>query len=1353
MRGSIHRLRIAVAALLVLSVLAAPFLAATAAAFGERVYESNTVVGGGDPSLLVWSGNSVAQSFTPATTYLLLNVTLRLRNLGGGGNTVNITIRTTAGGVPSNAVLAWANPLAGGAVGPVNVPLTPTPTLIQGVLYWIVAVKGGTAAVAIEWHHSNANTYAGGKAMTNTGAGWTNAVPATDLWFVAYGREIAANLTLAMSASVLRAQPKDPVVFTIYYNNTGTQPAPSVWLNDSLSAGFAYLSDTSGSGGYPNYTFANVGNGPHSFSITARVNVDVDPGTILTNRATLTHTTAAGSLKPPRTVAVSVTIGLQWKQLYLVPPGPLYGLVPTPPTGPQVALRILRGGAAFDFQLATPLSRALRIENVTPVLYLDSNSHNVRNLDMNFTLLDVAGATQTALWYGQTRVATDNVNGYQRFPFPYPATDLNVSAGHQVLLRIRCMGTSNDDALLAMNATATQSKIDLFTPTYVHVDSLDLRDAQGPATVWSPKDRLVAWANVSDPFGAPEIMGAWINVTSPSGALVLNFTAMTLLSTGSGWKLFDASLGPPLANGTYNIEVVVKERNSAIAYTVGKALVRSPDVGLGIAPTQASALSGDTFFYTIWYNNSGSGPAGTLWINMTLAAQLGFVTSSAEPNRTGPTRWTWSNVSVGVHSFIVEVTVSSGIPPAPAMTTTVGLNVTDEKGYLGPSRVASASVILAGPVLSLAYTTSQATTHSNETFVLTSVLRNTGEVAGTVWLNLSWPAGLTYVSDTSGAIGGTSTVTANGVNIRATGMAPASVWTIDVTVRAGPGLPRGMNLTTAVGLAYTNGRDASMPPQAASRIVTVVAPSIVNATIRLGPSLVTPGDVTSAIVSFSNVGDEAALSLVITLALDDSLSVRDASLAYTSSGSAVLFVLSNVGLGPRWIFLNLTVARDPTDRTVLSVLGSIVYTDRVANPMPPVSPNPASVMVSAPVVQVSASPSTATVEAGSMVTIRIDPANLGTGNATDLWLNATLPLDLLYASDSSDGQRSGMGPLITWHWAVFGSGSRAFNLTLAVRSGAANGVAEDILWTAEYTDTNGNFGTAADLAVRASFIAPKMQLTLATSATTAPAQQSFAYTLHVRNVGGTIAKTVWLMDSVDGSLKVLSWTSNVQPKGSPDLNWTYLDLQPNEEQVITLFVQVQPGVAVGTKIPNFLTAVFTNSEGDVVGAAQSGFVVVTVIESASPWPYIGAAAAVAGAGLGFVVYRRRTSRIDEIFLVSWDGILIDHLSKTLVQDKDPDVVSGMLTGIQAFVRDAFKFGEDRDLHQMEFGDHHVLIERGKDVFMAAVTSGGDPQRLGGRLRKALDEIQSEFGEVLENFDGNMDQILGVRERLREKLLR
>src|SRR5919197_4243649 len=101
MRGPHHRLTRGVAVFLVLSALAVPFLASVASAFGERVYDSNTVVAVGDPFFLIWGGQSVAQSFTTSETYVLLNVTLRLRNLAGAGNTVNITIRPDSGGVPS----------------------------------------------------------------------------------------------------------------------------------------------------------------------------------------------------------------------------------------------------------------------------------------------------------------------------------------------------------------------------------------------------------------------------------------------------------------------------------------------------------------------------------------------------------------------------------------------------------------------------------------------------------------------------------------------------------------------------------------------------------------------------------------------------------------------------------------------------------------------------------------------------------------------------------------------------------------------------------------------------------------------------------------------------------------------------------------------------------------------------------------------------------------------------------------------------------------------------------------------------------------------------------------------------
>jgi hypothetical protein len=47
-----------------------------------------------------------------------------------------------------------------------------------------------------------------------------------------------------------------------------------------------------------------------------------------------------------------------------------------------------------------------------------------------------------------------------------------------------------------------------------------------------------------------------------------------------------------------------------------------------------------------------------------------------------------------------------------------------------------------------------------------------------------------------------------------------------------------------------------------------------------------------------------------------------------------------------------------------------------------------------------------------------------------------------------------------------------------------------------------------------------------------------------------------------------------------------------------------------------------------------------------------------------------------------------------------------------------------------FEDHRVLIERGKEVFIAAVTTARAPQRVAARLRKALAEVEAEFGDVL-----------------------
>src|SRR2546422_4535647 len=264
MRGRATALA-AVSLALLFSTSSISLLAPSAAAFGERRYEANTIVGGGDPFLYVYSGESNAQSFTATATYVLLNVTLRVRNTGGLTDPINITIRPDASGVPSPSVLAWSNPLAGGTVSLMDAPLTPTPILRQGTTYWLVATKGANVNDAYEWHHSGANTYAGGRAILDTGTGWMNPLLPTHFWFLTYGRELETNVTIGMSVVPPRAMPKDSVTFTVYVNNSGTFPARQVWVNDTSPAGLTYVSDTAAGIGattaYPNYTFANVTNG------------------------------------------------------------------------------------------------------------------------------------------------------------------------------------------------------------------------------------------------------------------------------------------------------------------------------------------------------------------------------------------------------------------------------------------------------------------------------------------------------------------------------------------------------------------------------------------------------------------------------------------------------------------------------------------------------------------------------------------------------------------------------------------------------------------------------------------------------------------------------------------------------------------------------------------------------------------------------------------------------------------------------------------------------------------------------------------------------------------------------------
>jgi outer membrane protein OmpA-like peptidoglycan-associated protein len=128
-------------------------------------------------------------------------------------------------------------------------------------------------------------------------------------------------------------------------------------------------------------------------------------------------------------------------------------------------------------------------------------------------------------------------------------------------------------------------------------------------------------------------------------------------------------------------------------------------------------------------------------------------------------------------------------------------------------------------------------------------------------------------------------------------------------------------------------------------------------------------------------------------------------------------------------------------------------------------------------------------------------------------------------------------------------------------------------------------------------------------------------------------------------------------------------------------------------------------------------------------------------------------RVEQIFLIHrHSGLLLQHAVAENIASKDPDLVSGMLTAIQDFVKDSFdtKTGEMLDTLRMD-GDHSVWIEHGPEAVLAAVIRGMPPVELRSRFRDLLDHMHQLYGGRLDKFDGQSSSFAMLKPELEDAL--
>jgi hypothetical protein len=110
--------------------------------------------------------------------------------------------------------------------------------------------------------------------------------------------------------------------------------------------------------------------------------------------------------------------------------------------------------------------------------------------------------------------------------------------------------------------------------------------------------------------------------------------------------------------------------------------------------------------------------------------------------------------------------------------------------------------------------------------------------------------------------------------------------------------------------------------------------------------------------------------------------------------------------------------------------------------------------------------------------------------------------------------------------------------------------------------------------------------------------------------------------------------------------------------------------------------------------------------------------------------------VDDVFLLYHDGILIKHETRRLKPDIDTDILSGMLTAVQSFVKDSFR-SEEGHLDEMTFGAMHILIGRGKWLILAAMVQGDTTDSMRKQMQKAIEDMEAHHADVVEGWDGNM----------------
>ncbi|UCF07884.1 MAG: hypothetical protein JSW28_09630 [Thermoplasmata archaeon] len=122
--------------------------------------------------------------------------------------------------------------------------------------------------------------------------------------------------------------------------------------------------------------------------------------------------------------------------------------------------------------------------------------------------------------------------------------------------------------------------------------------------------------------------------------------------------------------------------------------------------------------------------------------------------------------------------------------------------------------------------------------------------------------------------------------------------------------------------------------------------------------------------------------------------------------------------------------------------------------------------------------------------------------------------------------------------------------------------------------------------------------------------------------------------------------------------------------------------------------------------------------------------------------------VEDAFLITNSGLLIRHVTRELKPGVDDDILTGMLTAVKDFVKDSFRENEEGELDELQYGRLRIIIEYGREVYLALVVRGQESRYLRPEMKNSLKLIHRKYGRIFEGWDGNLAKVRGIENILK-----